>query len=136
MLNDAEVERRLPVWAAFADLFLDTEMQPSDYQRIALQLSVSGYSKDEMQRILSSEVAPAFVFNLEDVAGEWGAWAIEDVRTIMMSSLGRSASPAKGLFARVRARRLRRYVAGEWARIEALFPEEVSNPLSPIAGKT
>ncbi|WP_176538975.1 hypothetical protein [Rhizobium sp. J15] len=43
-----EVQRRLPVWHAMSDLFLDTELQARDYRRIAKVLAGSAYSRAEL----------------------------------------------------------------------------------------
>src|SRR5687767_5097563 len=119
MLTDAEVDRRLPVWHALSDLFLDTELQPEDYRRIAAKLRASAYSPAILRTIFMDEVAPAFVFNLLDVAGEWTGWSEEEVRDIMLGSLRRRSrlSPLKWL----KKRACGRYLAQEWARIEPLL---------------
>ena len=51
-----ELERRRPVWAALSDLFLDTELEAADHQRIAHVLAASGYPESELERILCREV--------------------------------------------------------------------------------
>lgn len=89
MLSEAEIERRLPVWHALSDLFLDTELQPSDHKWIASVLDSSGFSKAELRAILEEEVAPAFGVNLLSVAGEWTSWSEEEVRVIVLRSLNR-----------------------------------------------
>jgi hypothetical protein len=47
MESAAEVERRLPLWVAFSDLFLDTELTESDYKFIAKRVLESGYSPEK-----------------------------------------------------------------------------------------
>jgi hypothetical protein len=116
MLTDLEVAKRLPAWHALADLFLDTQLPPDVYGRIAAALRATGYSSNELRSILETEVAPAFLFNLLDVAGEWAPWTQEEVRDIMLRSL-RSGSPTPPLNWLGR-RRCNRHIAAEWARIE------------------
>jgi hypothetical protein len=82
-----DIERRLPVWHAFSELFLDTELQPYDYRDIGKRLRASGYPREELKRILEDEVAPVFSSNLLSVAGEWTAWTEEEVEDIMKRSL-------------------------------------------------
>jgi hypothetical protein len=119
MLTEAEIELRLPIWHAFSDLFLDTELQPHDYERIAASLRSSAFEPAELRAILEQEVAPAFVFNLLDVAGEWSRWTEEEVRDIMLRSLysGGGGPPVPWL----KRRLYRRHIAEEWAKIEPLL---------------
>jgi hypothetical protein len=119
VLTAIEIERRLPVWYALSELFLDTELQPEDYRRIAGCLSLSGFERTELQAILENEVAPAFVFNRLDVAGEWCSWGAEEVREIMLeffqSGGGQPSLPW------LKRRRYRRHVARDWSKIEPLL---------------
>ena len=89
MLSGVEIERRVPVWHALSDLFLDTELQAEDYRRMADVLRRSGHSPGELRAILQEEVAPIFFVNLLSVAGEWAGWSEDDVREIMLTSLPR-----------------------------------------------
>jgi hypothetical protein len=108
MFTEDEIARKLPVWHALARQFLDTELQSSDYAFIGRQLRASGYSAEELRRILEIEVAPAFAFNLCDVAGEWLPWSEEEVRTIM---LNHRANPQQWL----EEGRLQTIVSAIWA---------------------
>ena len=119
MLSQSEIERRLPVWHALSDIFLDTELQPHDYQWIASVLASSGYSQVELRSIFENEVAPAFIVNLFSVAGEWTSWSQDEVRQIMLRSLGRRFP----LLRWVRKRAARRVVAEEWQKIAPLLAE-------------
>jgi len=116
MIADNDIERRLPVWCALSDLFLDTELQPHDYRRIADVLRISGYSRAELRAILEDEVAPAFITNLLSVAGEWAGWSEEAVRGIMLESI------RPGITARIRSwlskRIVRGYLADKWNAVE------------------
>lgn len=118
MLTETEIERRLPVWHALAGLFLDTELQPDEYRRIAERLKASGYDRAKLRAILEDEVAPAFVFNLLDVAGEWSGWRVDDVREIMLRSL-RGARPP--LLRRLNQSLFRSHIADEWSKLDALL---------------
>ena len=66
-----DLERRRPVWAALSELFLDTELQTDDFQRIATVLWSSEYSEVELNEILRKEVAPVVRANLSSAAGTW-----------------------------------------------------------------
>lgn len=67
----AELEQRRPVWNALSELFLDTELQPYEYQWIAEVLAKSVYTEKELEWILQYEVAPILSANLLSGAGEW-----------------------------------------------------------------
>ncbi|HEY0621456.1 DUF7079 family protein [Sphingomonas sp.] len=85
--SDAEIEKRLPVWHALSDVFLDTKLSDEDYTEIDAALRNSAYSRILLKEIFEDEVAPAFVTNLLDVAGEWTSWTEDEVREIMLRSL-------------------------------------------------
>jgi hypothetical protein len=87
MLQESEIDRLLPVWCALSRLFLDTDLRPQDYASIARPLRDSGYSPDELYRILRDEVARAFAPNLVSVAGEWTGWSENAVRCMVLRSL-------------------------------------------------
>lgn len=116
MAKQDEVERRLPVWHALSELFLDTELQPGDYRRIAARLAESGFSTAELRAILHDEVTPAFAVNLMSVAGEWTPWSEADVREIMARD-ARSLRPMRWL----RKRRFKTYAEAEWRKLLPLI---------------
>lgn len=131
MLDETAIQQRLPVWHALSDIFLDTELQPADHARIADALRASPFSPAELRAILEREVAPAFAFNLLSVAGEWTSWSSEEVRAIMLRSLGSPGAHPLLIWARRMLNRRvaaigKGHVAAEWGRIAALL----SNPPS------
>ena len=79
-----EIERRLEVWQAFSDLFLDTELTERDYEFIAKAVIKSGYSPSEIRTILWFEVFPVLESNLLTPAGVWAGyppeWLKENIR--------------------------------------------------------
>ncbi len=68
------LEDRLPVWKAFSELFLDSDLQGEDYDRIARVVARSPYSEAELWDILRYEVYPVCRRNLRSVAGEWSGF--------------------------------------------------------------
>ena len=74
MIDEGEIERRKPVWAALSDLWLDTELTDDDLQRIAGVMKRSEYSINELREIYLFEVAPVVFLNLLSVAGEWAGF--------------------------------------------------------------
>jgi hypothetical protein len=84
MLTNDELQRRKPLWTALADLWLDTEIDPYDIQRIADAATASGYSITELNEIYLYEVAPVVCANLLTPAGAWAgfdeAWLHAELR--------------------------------------------------------
>lgn len=82
-IPELEIDRRRPVWVALSDLYLDTELQPSDHDRIAGTIVASGYSIDEIEKILRREVGPIVGMNMLSVTGEWTGfnedWLVESI---------------------------------------------------------
>ncbi|MBK5003178.1 hypothetical protein IAE37_005454 [Pseudomonas sp. S31] len=66
--------RRLPIWRALSELFLDVELDDTQFAYVARIVAESGYSADEIQTILWNEVFPVLKANLHSVAGEWVGW--------------------------------------------------------------
>jgi hypothetical protein len=69
-LLESDIATRRPVWSALSELFLDTSLDSSDYERLAARLARSPYSLEELDRILLWEVYPACRSNLVSIAGE------------------------------------------------------------------
>ncbi len=110
-LSQAEIARRLPVWTALSDVFLDTELDPQEYSHIADVIRQSGYTAGEAEAIFRDEVAPAFSVNLWSVAGEWQGWPEDYVRERVLAR--RSSTLAK-----ISSRLLhRRFLNEQWALI-------------------
>jgi len=65
--------RRVAVWEALAEHFLDTETR-HHIPRTALECVQAGLSPEEARAVWHCEVWPALSFNLVDPAGEWAGW--------------------------------------------------------------
>ena len=74
MLTDSELERRKPVWTAFSEFWLDTELDEQNLSRIAGVAAASGYSIAELHSIYLYEVAPVVFLNCWGVVGVWAAF--------------------------------------------------------------
>ena len=111
--SDEEANARMPIWCAFAELFLDTEQTAQDYRRIAETVSGRGFDQAALLAILSDEVAPAFAHNIFiDIAGEWAGWPEDYVRQRVQSVRQNGSSwllPGKDISA---------YIGQEWAKVE------------------
>ena len=115
--DDAWIARRLPVWAALAELFLDTELDAADHRRIGAAIDAAGFAAAEGRAILKDEVLPAFAHNLLQVAGEWAGWSDDHVREVMLGSLRDDGSLSLG--ARFKQWLLWRDLSSDWDRIAA-----------------
>jgi hypothetical protein len=78
-LNQDQIERRKPIWLTLSELWLDTELQDEDLERIARTMTDSGLPLDELRDIYLIEVAPVVYTNLLQVAGEWAGFDEEEL---------------------------------------------------------
>ena len=115
-LSEEEVERRLPLWIALADLFLDGG--PPDLAGAVVRAArAGGFSTADVRHILENEVGPVFYPNLLSVAGHWGAWGDDFVREKISGYL--ADKPLSGL-ERTAARRVTKLaIDEEWPAIVA-----------------
>jgi len=67
-------QRRLKVWQALSELFLDTEIDDRTFAYVAQAVTDSGYSQGDIQTILWGEVFPVLEANLRSITGEWAGW--------------------------------------------------------------
>jgi hypothetical protein len=74
MLTDTGLERRKPVWMAFSEFWLDSELDDEDLSRIAAVAAASGYSIAELHDIYLYEATPVVYPNCWSVAGAWTAF--------------------------------------------------------------
>lgn len=68
-----------------SELFLDTQLDAADHARIAMTLASSGYSVDELDQILWSEVCPVLWGNCLCVAGAWSGFDMNEVERRILS---------------------------------------------------
>jgi hypothetical protein len=87
-LSPGEVERRLPLWRALANFYLDTETDMCTAAAVDAATK-SNFSSAEVEAILRWEVRPALYTNLLSVAGVWSGWDEEWLRNQMTASIGR-----------------------------------------------
>lgn len=115
-----DLPRRRPVWSALSELYLDTELEEADWERLAAVLVRSGYSLGQLEEILYRELHPVLHRNLLSVAGEWSAFDVTWLETKILEkchSGGRSHSSSTRLpFALVFGKWM---VQREWANIAA-----------------
>jgi hypothetical protein len=90
---EAQIEERLPVWDALSELFLDTALQPDDYDRIAKILAASPYPENEIEEILISEVGPVCGPSFFFIAGEWLGFDSQWLKTKIAPRIGKTVRP-------------------------------------------
>ncbi|MEM6448092.1 MAG: hypothetical protein AAF704_16230 [Cyanobacteria bacterium P01_D01_bin.123] len=66
-----ETHQRRKVWIVLSDLFLDTEHDDSHLHHIASVLASSGYTWEELDRILRFELAPFLGVFPASAVGVW-----------------------------------------------------------------
>ncbi|WP_157212785.1 DUF7079 family protein [Herbaspirillum sp. CF444] len=84
-----DLANRVPVWSSMTAFFLDTDLRREDILYIAKVCAASPYSAKELERIMFSEVWPAFLPNLFATAGEWSGWSEDFVRERVMKKYKR-----------------------------------------------
>ena len=126
MLDQKDIERRLPVWQALSELFVDTALDSHAYGYIADQLCGCGYSIAEVETILRDEVTPAFSPNLV-VAGEWTGWSEEDVKKIMLEYLEKQQAKGLSILEPLK-RRVREWqmdkIADDWKKVKIILEQK------------
>jgi hypothetical protein len=117
-LSEREVARRLPVWIALSEVFLDTRLDALDYRFMASAIRAAGLSPAEARAIFYEDVAPAFAGNLRLVAGQWAGWPDEVVRERVLARRGSwIARMGNRLFDQ-------RLLEREWRKIAAALAEQ------------
>lgn len=118
MYSREEIDRRLPLWQALSDLFLDTEFDAADAAVVAERIRAAGFTADQAEDALRREVAPVFWINLAQVAGEWSPWSESQVRDLVCEHL-RSRSRYLAWFDNLKSRRQMAMVKSEWRQVRA-----------------
>jgi hypothetical protein len=121
MMDPEEIERRIPVWAALSELFLDRAFDEAGCLQVASQLRSSGYGLEELEGILRDEVTPAFFPNLMGVAKAWTGWTPDQVRDIVLAYLNKRRRRRLRMLANFR-RRWRQWkmslIAPDWRKVK------------------
>ena len=81
-------DERKMVWKELSELYLDTELQESDFNNIALTLFKSPFTFEQIRKIDQYEVFPVLFFNLLDPAGQWAGFEEERLVKNILSWLG------------------------------------------------
>lgn len=87
------------------------------YPYIRRTMEASDFALEELRHILVEEVAPAFCFNMQLVAGEWAGWDEDFVRKQVLTRLNHPAWLRKLLSAI--ALNCKDYAADQWNELLA-----------------
>ena len=117
--SDAPSAERIAVWIALSELWLDTELDAADLERIALVLAASPFGVNELRWIHEAEVAPVLSRNLRATTGVWAGFD----RDWLWRECGAAARRSRTLGARLarllRQAHVRRHTLAAWRAIEA-----------------
>lgn len=84
-LPDQDLERRRPLWTALSRMFLDNELDDEDRRDMAQTIVSSGYSPEEVLKVLWEEVYPVAASNLRSPAGEWKGFDLDWMQEEILS---------------------------------------------------
>lgn len=123
MTEPLNLERRAPVWEALSELFVGKELPDYDYAGIAKALRQSGYSLDELEKVLREEVAPVFCSNLSALAVPvMEGWAHDTVVEEIRAYLERERTGMSRLLMRLgTSRPLPDAATKRWQQIRSLL---------------
>ncbi|WP_106917011.1 DUF7079 family protein [Chryseobacterium aurantiacum] len=73
-MEEESLESRKKVWIALSELYLDTELQESDFKYMAKIFLESPFTFEDIKTIDQDEVFPVLFSNLLTPAGEWAGF--------------------------------------------------------------
>ena len=103
--------------AALSELFLDTELDERDFERLCRTLIECGLSVAELERIYREEVAPVLHANLKSVAGAWSGFDIDWLESQIRNRPAPGRTP---ILARLRRRWILRETRQDWERLRKM----------------
>ena len=116
-LGEDEIQARVPIWTALAQLFSDNTMHSADYDATAAELKGAGLDAAGARHILVHEVAPVFYEQLTATEANWTGWSAEEVERMMREYLAKSFARRKWLGVQA-GRMSRRVMLGGWDAVE------------------
>lgn len=111
------------IWLSLSNLYLDTELEDSDFQNIASTIHATSYSFEEVVEIDKYEVFPVLRYNLSSVAGVWDSfdeiWLVEKIMARQ-----NNRSKFNDWLIQLSYALHRRIHTKYWKRIESAYKEE------------
>lgn len=126
--SGTDTATRAIVWQILSELYLDTEHDERDLQRMAERLARSRYDLAELREIETWEVAPVVIPNLFSVAGVWAGFDTDWLRS---QCSRRHAAPTwrRHVASALGWRRLVRWATGDyWMRLGPMIDAERTIP--------
>ena len=87
MLDEQQIQARMPLWSALSELWLDNVAQDWELEAIARIMDESGLTIGELWRVYSYEVAPVVYRNAYSFAGEWLGFSPDWLREEIVHNL-------------------------------------------------
>lgn len=116
-----EADRRKAIWLNLAEFYLDTELQETDYLRIAEVFKKSNFTLEEIKEIDLYEVFPTLQSNLNSVAGEWAGFPEDWLIQACTNNLKRRSNKLFRLLTSLRYKNAYWMRKTHWERLEALW---------------
>lgn len=118
-MSEARPEDRLPLWRAYSEFFLDTELDELSYAYVARAVLESGLGLEQAEAVLWNEVFPALHPNLRNHLGVWDGWS----DAWLLAHLRVAPGPAVRSGPRATVAEIERC----WNRMRAHWPEPQSD---------
>jgi hypothetical protein len=117
-------EDRLSVWVTLSELFVGRALGDADYEHAASTLATSGYSIDQLERILTNEVSPALRSNLGMLGvPEMLGWAPDELRAIICSRRARTSFVSRWI-----RQKPPRVVRDRWRVVRSILEQRLRKP--------
>lgn len=116
------IATRMPIWKVLSELFLDTELQESDYKYIANIILKTNYTPLEVHDILWNEVFPVVGVNFSSPIGEWTGF---DENWLKVKITNYVAGIEKGYWENgfISVKEAKKIISNEWINICEYLPE-------------
>lgn len=125
-LDPTTLKGRIPIWKALSNLFLDTELQPHDFEYAAERLRESGLSISEIEGILWNELFPALGDNLRITAGQWGYFSDAYLQKRIVGVMNGS-EPGMGDYGLISIYATRRIIDEAWRKVRSQLSKQRSS---------
>lgn len=116
------IEERKIIWIAISDLYLDTELDETDFKYIAKKIKESPYSLAQAKQIDKEEVFPVLYTNLVYLVGVWSGFNEDELVANIIKKI-QSRNSFKQFIHNVLYARMRWMFSGYWKNIDKCYHE-------------